>query len=153
MTIQELATEASRWFTRDKRNDGQEYVHLKDGRPDWLQDLCHEAHGDMMPDDWRYEFIENAIDALAENDDPDDINLEADIYTHDLTTWLGSRADRFAYCEDAVKEYGLDTENFSMLDLLQQGQLMEKREVLDLVRAYLEQRAEEAEDTDAEEEV
>jgi hypothetical protein len=48
----------------------------------------------MLPDDWRYQFIEEALDAISE--DGEDAQLEPAIYTHELTGWLHSRADRHA---------------------------------------------------------
>lgn len=137
MTLQTLAESVRKSFVQDKREDGTAFWKRVDGTPDWVQELCLQAHGDMMPDDWRYAFIVEALDALEENEDPDDITLEADIYTHELTTWLGSRADRFGYCDEAYADYGLETFP-GTIELLQLGQAAEKREVLDLVRSSLE---------------
>lgn len=139
MSIQETAKEASAWFTRIKRNDNEEIVTLKEGRPDWVQDLVHKAHGDMMPDDFRYSIIEEAIDAIAEAEDLDEAESEyvdnIDIYTNDLTGWLHSRNDRYDYVDQARDEFG-DPAN--TIDSLQQGQMMERREVFALVREGLE---------------
>lgn len=140
-TIQDFAKEMSLQFTGDKRNDGKEFRKLADGHPQWMQDVCHEAHGDMFPDDWRYEFIESACDKIAETDDNYTIDdarseIEADIYTHDLTSWLGSRTDRFAYCDEAMEEFGGDVKD--TISLLQLGQVREKEEVFGLVVQALE---------------
>lgn len=75
---------------------------LKDDAPDWVRSLVLAAHGDMGPDDWRYEAIEDALSAVEQ--DGEDAALEPDIYTWGLTRWLNSRADRYAYCDDAVNE-------------------------------------------------
>lgn len=134
--LQERARELSDALEVAKRTDDTEYTRLREGSPEWMTDAIRTAHGDMFPDDIRYEFIAEAADLLAEADDPDDIEVEADIYTHDLTRWLASRADRFGYCDEAHAEYGGDFKD--TIQLLQLGQWAEKREVLDQLRAALE---------------
>lgn len=132
-TLEQFAQKMSAAFTGGERNDGTKYRYLKDGRPDWMQEVAHEAHGDMFPDDWRYEFIELACDLIAENADNLDgarDSIEADIYTHDLTGWLHSRADRYSYCDEAAEEWGPQTETITWLQF---GQLREKQETFDLV--------------------
>lgn len=129
-----LAGEVLARFEQRTRADEHTFWCLTDGSPDWMKDLCHDAHGDMMPDDHRYSFIVGALTVLAE-DDQDGDSIEADCYTADLTGWLQSRTDRFAYCDQAVEEgYGF-TDTVTLLAL---GQLMEKREVFELVKASLE---------------
>lgn len=74
-----------------------------------------------MPDDWRYQFIVDSLDALSEESDPDDIQPGGDIYTHDLTGWIHSRVDRLS---------------------------AERTEVLSSVRWFLESMIEESDDDD-----
>jgi hypothetical protein len=57
----------SQAFETRKRDNGDKYVALKDGSPEWMTDVCHKAHGDMLPDDWRYSFISEAVDYIDEN--------------------------------------------------------------------------------------
>lgn len=138
-TVQQLAQTYAACFVTDKRDDGTAFVKTRDGSPEELQALCMHAHGDMFPDDHRYAFIEEVLIALSETEDPDEIQLEADIYTHELTGWLNSRADRCGYCDEAVEEYG--SRPATTFELLQWGQAFEKAEVLGLVREWLEERA------------
>lgn len=144
--LQTTAAEARSWFHQHQRSENDTIWTLKDGRPQWVQDMAFAAHdsGDMLPDDWRYEFIVDALDALEENEDPDDIALEADIHTSDLCRWLGSRADRTGYCDEAMEEFGGDFKD--TVSLLQLGQWHEKREVLDSVRSFLVSRISDMED-------
>lgn len=135
MTLQTLAESVRKSFVQDKREDGTTF--WKTDSDERIQELCHEAHGDMMPDDWRYAFIVEALDALAECDDVDEADVEADIYTHVLTAWIASRDDRYAYCDEAMSDMGIETFP-GTIELLQLGQAAEKREVLDLVRSSLE---------------
>lgn len=133
--LQKLADETRNQFVQGKRDNGDSYWYRESSEQDWIYEMCHKAHGDMLPDDWRYAFIVEALDALAESEDPDDIKLEADIYTQSLTNWLASRADRYSYCDEAAEEFG---QPLTMIEMLQFGQAYEKREVLDAVRSFLE---------------
>ena len=155
-TIKQLAEQMSQAFEGRTRDNGAEFRALKDRSPEWMTTVCRKAHGDMMPDDWRYEFIENAVDKIAEADDDasdDDISeleyeLEADVYTSDLTGWLHSRADRLGWLDDAKEECGGGFD--SAFNLLSAGQLMEKQEVFRLVLDSLRELA--SDEDEAEEE-
>lgn len=144
MTINELAAEARGYLKRSKQKDapGIGKILLPDttNRPDWFQELCHDAHGDMMPDDWRYEFIGDALDYIldADTEDEDDLREGFDqdfdgkyIYTHEQTAWLASRNDRAGYADDAVKEYGM--EDCDTMQRIALGMLYEAREVFESV--------------------
>ncbi len=159
-TVQSLAAEARGYYYHAKEDDGAPRyrdgaaVYLaKDNRPGWIQDMAHHAHGDMRPDDWRYEFILGALSFLEEADPDDDVDAlrerfydecEADIYTSELTGWLHSRADRAGYCDDAANEYGL--EGGDTMQRIALGQRAEKLEVFGLVLEFLEEHAEELND-------
>ncbi len=142
-SIRKLASEALTYFVHSTRTNGGTYWRCTQGTPEWVSDLCYAAHNDgqMGPDDWRYEFIQECLSAIVDETEDD---LEADIYTHQLTAWLASRADRYCYVDDAVQEYG--GEPGSIIDQLMLGQLQEKREVMSQIVYYLEQRQEELED-------
>ncbi len=61
-----VAAEAGSWFEvayrGDTGKDEDRYTRCKDGAPSWVSpDLCQAAHGDMFPDDWRYQAIESAL--------------------------------------------------------------------------------------------
>lgn len=145
-TAQTLAKEAAGYFTTVTRDNGDVITITRDDRPDWLTDLIYKAHGDMLPDDWRYKMIREAIDAIADADDLDETETEyvddVDIYTHELINWLGSRTDRHGYVDEARREFGpADT----VMDDIGRGQAQERSEVFASVRASLETLAEEDE--------
>jgi hypothetical protein len=148
-TIQQLAKEFTSRFEKEVRGYKSEYYRVKDGQetPDLLN-LCREAHGDMLPDDWRYAFIVESLGILADCDRPDhaDSLIEADIYTGELTEWLHSHTSRLGYCDSAVSKYGSAPEPFSTFDLLQWGQLAEKQEVFYSVLSSLHSLADEDEE-------
>jgi hypothetical protein len=161
-TIQELATEARSDFVRSTRDNGAAYWHRKEIQKDWIDDMCYQAHGgntptSMLPDDWRYQFIVDALDALSEHEDEDEArdSLEASIYTHDLTAWLGSHGYRPAYCDEAVDEYGAESffgkNGGGLTNLIQAGQLAEMQEVFGLVLDALRTQSKETDDEGEEE--
>lgn len=139
MTTQSRAQELSSAFERRNRDDGSEFVALKPGSPEWMTDVIRTAHGEMFPDDWRYLLIERAADALADNDNSDAArdSLEPDVYTGRLADWLASRADRYAYCDEAMDELGAAFDG--TFALLQLGQQWELEEVFAVVLSAIEE--------------
>jgi len=145
-----LATEAASWMERATRDDGTEYRRFRDGHPEWLQDLAYAAHdnGGIWADDWRYEFIEAALDALADADpdaDPEEVlyEIEPDILTSELTRWLDSRNSRVFYLTEVLEEFGGDLDGFQLLSM---AQAQEKQETASQVLAFIMERAEDMED-------
>lgn len=110
MTIQERARLLHAAMERRTRSNGEGFYSLADGAPEWMQDAVYAAHGDMLPDDWRYRIIRGAATALAGGDDPDDPYLFADEFvphqTADRLSWLSSHAYRASYVDDAVADLG-----------------------------------------------
>ncbi len=152
--LQQLAAEARRNMIQDTRtsNDAK-FWKVKDGAPDWIGIMCRDCHGTMFPDDWKYAFVVESLDALEDTDDPDEIQLEADIYNHELTAWLGSHGHRPGYCDEAAEEFGFEVSNGNgIIDLIGLGQLAEKNEVLGSVRQYLEEMVSEQEEIELAEE-
>ncbi len=160
-TIHELAKEAYASFERAERADasGTYYtrVRTRDDAPKWVSDLVHEAHGAMLPDDWRYDCICEALGAIDEagaDADTDDLAGEfadtddlagefadgVDVYTSDLLTWLGSHGWRTGYCDDAARELGAEGGTIDQRIML--GQFAERYEVFGLVLEFLRERAE-----------
>src|SRR6185437_3624197 len=84
-TLHTLARQMSLAFESGTRTtSGETFRKLKDGSPEWMTTVCRKAHDDarLLPDDCRYAFIEQAVDALANHEDTDDArsSLEPDIY-------------------------------------------------------------------------
>lgn len=145
--VREIAVEASRWFeTATRGDDGATFVRVKDGAPDWVTDLVHEAHGEMLPDDWRYQLAADAAEAIADGtDDPGEFaDGHVDVYTFDRFAWLSSHLARQGYVDTAAEEFGLPADgDFSVVDAIGRGQYVEAGEVFGLVLAFLERRADE----------
>ena len=135
-TISEKAREAVGCFETATRDDGTTFDRIRDGSPEWVTDLARAAHGDMLPDDWRYATIRSALEFIAEADDPEDgagewTDSEVDVYSGARLTWLSSHLSRPGYCDQARDEMGVEG-----LDIIEQaglGQYMEASEVYGLV--------------------
>lgn len=122
--IRKLAAELSASLVRDKRNDGTEFIYLKDApKHAWMRDVIRAVHGEKMPDDTTYKLIERCADYIAETDgdtEPADVicEIEPDIYTNDLTAWLHARVDHVEYLDQVLEEGGAN----SGTELLQAAQ-------------------------------
>jgi hypothetical protein len=95
----------------------------------------------MLPDDYRYKYIVDALNAFSEYDNADEAidEVEADPYTKDLLDWLSSHSYRVAYADDAVKEIGY-SEDGGIMQAAALGQIAEKHEVYQSVLASLQAR-------------
>ncbi len=118
-SVPEAAKAALEHFHVKKRDDGTHYstADKKGASPDWLRDLCHDAHGGMMPDDYRYDMIHSALYTIADVDDDateDDIREDShgyadsavSVYHSDRIQWLASHGLRQGYVDEAVEELG-----------------------------------------------
>lgn len=153
-TIQELAGAAYGQFETRQRGDDT-IITLRDDAPDWLGELVHDAHGDMLPDDWRYATIRAALgfihDATTDGEDIHDATHEfadgnVDIYNGQRTAWLASNLNRAAYCDDALDEFGIGDGSRGVFDLIGLGQYQESLEVFGSVAHSLQERYDELED-------
>jgi hypothetical protein len=132
MTAQEKATQMARAFETRTRDNGTEYVALKDGSPDWMTDVARSAHDHarILPDDTRYDMIREVVAALADLEDWDDLHETidglVDIYTGSLTKWLASSNLRPGYCDEAIEELG---DPGDMVKRIQYGQYREYEEI------------------------
>jgi hypothetical protein len=138
MTIQEKAAEISKMFVEKTRDDGSKFWST-DSEDEAIRDMCHDAHGEMLPNDWKYRFIVDALDLIAEADDVDDVTIEPDVYTADLTAWLASHNGRIEYLTRAIEEYE-PKDGFTALSI---AQSIEREEVfydvLSSIRAMVEE--------------
>lgn len=148
-TVQALASEMLSWFETKTRESGKRYITLKDGHPEWMQDVCREAHdsstvGMILPDDHRYQMIAECLSAISEADGAEALSdaaydLTAPDYTHELLEWLASSNHRHCFCDAYREEFlGVDPgvaapEGYDFMGIIRDGYLYEMREVYDLV--------------------
>jgi hypothetical protein len=146
-TIESVADEAYRAMERATREDGSQYVRLRDDAPEWVRTMVYDAHNDILPDDWRYAAIMDALSDIADHGDTesgrDEFADAADIYNADLLTWVGSHIGRAGYVDEAREEYG---EPRDFYHGLQMGQYLERAEVYDAVLEAISSRLGDLED-------
>lgn len=131
--IRILAGEALSYFEYRRRHDGTKYWTLEEGAPEWVRKLTFAAHneGEILPDDARYLFVVESLEAIAENPEEPESLLEPEAYTSQLLKWLDAYPSyRMGLVDEAVSEFGWD----GLFKALQAGQLKEKEEVLRIVR-------------------
>lgn len=139
-TIASLANEALSHLETRTRTNGESFIATTDNRPEWIQNLCRRAHGDMMPDATKYEYIRSALYLILENDGDTEAafdSIEPDMYTADLIAWLASHVERSHYCDRAMEDYGTDSFQ-NTITLLSMGQSNERRDVMESVIISLE---------------
>ncbi len=142
-TIQALAAGYRQLFETKERGDETIWVvrdEHRDANTGEVMELVAAVHENraMLPDDYRYAFTVEALDVIAESEDPDDVahegSLEADFQTADLVRWLGSGL-RYAYVDEAVSELGHS--DLGVIGDIMAGQLLEKQEVFYVVLGFL----------------
>lgn len=147
MTVQKLASEALKFY--EQRGDGVWYhtEHV----PDWVEDITYEAHGRMMPDDWKYRFVADALELISTSDEGYEEDAaeewEPDIYSRDLLKWVSSNLKRKGYVDEAVGVWGWPKEGLSMALVL--GQRLEFEEVFYFVLNRLRERLDEIQEEDS----
>jgi hypothetical protein len=128
MTIQELAQQYADIFIYKKRENGESFIALRKD-DETLTTLIRNAHGDMLPDDYKYEYVHNALEAITQcelEDDIIDISMEPDCYNSDLLKWLSSNLTRSNYVDETVLNFGYS----SLFQTLMLAQQLEREEVL-----------------------
>jgi hypothetical protein len=143
--VKELAEYARKFFTCKRRGE-EDICGLKDRYPTWLYDMMRFIHedGNWFSDDYKYEFAVDALNHLIDGMDPEEPELEADVYTSDLLKWLGSHRERLGIVDEAVKEYGWDPKG-GIESAISLGQWHEKESVFRSVVSALEERLEDIE--------
>ena len=140
MELHELAARANSFFVKKKRDSGEEFWSMKKRYPVWVMEMVHAAHGDMMPDNHKYEFVVDTLDSLEEENDPDEPELEADVYYSDLNRWFASHVERAGYVDEAVENFGHSDQGVH--GDIGSGQIFEKQEVWHTVVQHLRDRLE-----------
>lgn len=137
--IKAIANYALSRFEGATRDNGEFFYRVRRHSeelptPEWVNDLVINAHGDMMPDDWRYAMIRDVLDAIDDCEDIDEISIEPSIYTSDLCRWLGSDSMRFGgYVADVFK----DQDFADISEVIQAAMSLEYDEIIGLVVEFI----------------
>ena len=143
-TIQDRAREAASWFEYAGRTDERdEYIRTREGRPEWVQELVWAAHGNgaLLPDDYRYRWTLEALEAIAELDETADLGDathdfadSVDVYNAALLAWLSSNLNRIGYVDEWLEEAGAEgIGSQGVMGAVMAGQYREREEVFGLV--------------------
>jgi hypothetical protein len=109
-----MAETAAAWLETAERDNGERFIRHRSDAPEWLTDMMREAahdHGEILPDDYRYQFASDALDIIAEDGTDEDHlrdvfgEIQGDDYTSDLCAWLGSHGNRRMYVDEELSEY------------------------------------------------
>ena len=137
-----------KWLEARPERKSVRSVYLKAGTPDWAYDLAHAVHdnANIAPDDYRYLFLEQSLDAIVDNDGDIEAAEEQlqDVYQsrYDLGQWFAESHDGWNRTEDAIKELGTHDLEAAM-SFAQAG---ERLEVFHIVVSFLAERFDEITD-------
>lgn len=99
-----MTKDYTQYFDWKKRITEKAYVTLRDDAPKELQQLIYHIHDDIfqsLPNDWIYEVIYEAFDALS-RDKLEDIIIGSDYYNSSLYEWLGY-SFAAGFCDDIIE--------------------------------------------------
>jgi len=110
VNVQDLAIEASKYFTTGERGNGETFYKTTDDCPQWVTELVRNAHGDFLPNDYRYRWIAYALDAFSQYEDGHNAidEVQPDVYNFDLLQWVSSNLYRMAYVDEAIQNGAQD---------------------------------------------
>lgn len=101
-------------------------------------ELSRQAHGEFLPDDFKYKIIVKSLDNIIEQMEYDstieyiDCLVEPSIYTSELTHWLASHINRLDYLDKAIEEF----QPKDAFHILATAQYLEISEIFDSVVSY-----------------
>ena len=129
--------------------NGMEYKDIRNGiwinTNDTYQEFFHHAHGDMLPDDFRYKMIHDVLCNMDDDDDQDPIDMLESlipIYSSDLLQWVSSNLSRISYCDQYQDEY--DGSALKLTEIITGGYFEELQEVYYLINEWLDENTEES---------
>lgn len=128
-TIGSVASEILKNLHQKERKEGEMfYCPVKD--IPWQRDIIFKAHLDRMPNDDMYERIYDILSAIEDVETEEEAQdrlyeMEADIYTYDLTKWLNNNVSNMYYLTEALEE-GLDIKDGFQLLMYAQKKYIEE---------------------------
>jgi len=139
--------------------DDEKRWFLKEGSPEWMRSVILDAgyEADTTLDN-SYEMAVRVLgqfaDACDDDSSEDDYReaiyeIEPDVYTSDLTSWLNSSDTHVYYLNEVIKEYGGTLDGFQSLASAQSKQI---EEFGDLILRDLLERVEDSADEEIDDE-
>lgn len=147
-TVRKFNQFETKTFHKDTEKEFKRVCIIEDIDKDTHGKLVDLVYRDTTADDYTYSWIRQAFGAieeellnLREDDEIDSLNdLElteaidgiVDVYTHNITTWLGSNVNRVYYLTGAIEQG--TTDGYNALAL---AQYLEISEMFDKVVSFL----------------
>lgn len=138
-------------FETRLRDNGEAFVCLQDGSPDWMREAIQAAHdnGDRLPCDYIYGACHSAADYIAENCDGEGDDESAfdfadsfvSVYNGERAAWLAMHLGNAEYVDDAIKE-GLTSLEDGIYPAIAVGMLEQAREIFAAIYSAIEEAAE-----------
>jgi len=140
-------------FTEGTRTTGENYVYCTDTK---YQDLNLSLHGHRSPDDWQYKLIARCADDLTKFDYDEEEDITdlfstsasdlAPMHYHEILSWLSANLENINLVEDYVKDYGIDSDHFDLLNTASQALTLEIERILhEIYNYFLEEDSDEEE--------
>ena len=122
-------------YFESKQIERSQIIILKKEAPENLKGLIKSIHSyfyDCLPNNWIYSTI---YEAFIDLEKEENINIEADIYYHQILNWLYENGTQYAiqYCEDAKESYGC----LGFMEILSEAQKMAKINIYREVEFFL----------------
>jgi hypothetical protein len=140
-TVHELAGAMLGRLETAIRFTGSEFIVLKRGSPEWMRETSEMAFNavfQLSGDDYAWQFLAEALTALAKSTDPGEATIDDHELFHDRVEWLASDPSRATWCdaytEEAITQVGGGT---SLAEILREGMWREKQAILDATRTRL----------------
>jgi hypothetical protein len=128
---------AKHFETRTRVDSGKTFIACKDDAPEELRDLIQHIHFDLFekafPSDWIYLTILEAFEAL-EDDPLENINIEPDVYYHELYKWFGEPIAHILCIE--AQEEGL-CEGKGIYEIIGTAQFLAKEKIYHAVNDFI----------------
>ena len=98
----------------DTREDGSSFIKTAPDSPDWIRDAIREAHDGELPNDTRYNLIEDCIQAITDRDFSDKeeagnaiFEMSRDVtpgQSSSLLLWFSANTSRLHDCDEALAD-------------------------------------------------
>lgn len=115
-----------KYFESRERDNGESFTCIRSDAPEWVTDVVHACHGDMLPCDWVYEECRAAFEAyeagdIVEMEVHDYTDTRVDVYTRAIYQWASDMclSGIYADAEADANDSGLPEEMEKRLQVIQ----------------------------------
>lgn len=149
-TLSEAASLLFSSLEKVSREDGSPLLRLSSSAPLWGQPTVREAHLGELPNDSRYQLIQDALLTLSEGGYEDANSANEDLYdisldlmpgtTSDLLLWFSAHNARLSKCDEALSDGRVS--EIAIYEILSEGFRVDAEEMLSSLISSLEEERE-----------